>query len=674
MTSFLTNGFLSLLLIGFFTAVWPISSLGHSHHCGTYYRSQAITTKTNELAQRLDKEKTKTAWFKAKYGLPNIVAVREGSKTHRDLVLVDPNIIPMTNDKRLHLENCSVMGKCFLVPRFKHIKIKYKDENGKPQILEAHHDLSFKLQNLMDQVNGVAPSEHSLFRRFHDQVNRRQSRQTYPTHIQKFAKLVDETLEGSYNPYSLAYDVRKTFKESNEFETSIHLLLAAMLNNTSAIARASHLNDWITSEAHALLVYDLMNSAGLKNFHDELNYLLSNSMYFIESLKSGASLVTYSFEKEGATDDISLLFRPTEFSEKNWMAKDHAERIALLKNAKIPSKTFIHANKIMPTDFKPEAIGGYSKEVSDHRKHDYGWEISHKRYEINQQRVMRQIREVALLFNQNHSLHVHVSFELPKNYAFYENFINWYKHVNDYLYLKGLEEGLHGNYLTGVANFVGDLSLNDRIRHFFEGLYTPNTIQESQSKLSRRNSKFFSAGLRAKIYGKASSDDNVRVGIELRDTTRNLNLLDEYISHVGQGVSTRVWEKSDPKTIRRIGLRLTSNRKAAEKSLEGIVSPRFATLFAKTDSAVSFGLHPYETQPVYDYITQAWVKVSEITARRIQEARKLYIKDLKDLEAELTALEAKGEHTESEIIQTAIRMSLSSWAKSAKAAELFQGF
>ncbi len=54
-------------------------------------------------------------------------------------------------------------------------------------------------------------------------------------------------------------------------------------------------------------------------------------------------------------------------------------------------------------------------------------------------------------------------------------------------------------------------------------------------------------------------------------------------------------------------------------------------------------------------------------------ARETYIKDLQGLESELRSLKAKGENTEIELIQTAIRMSLATWARVARVSELFDG-
>ena len=59
----------------------------------------------------------------------------------------------------------------------------------------------------------------------------------------------------------------------------------------------------------------------------KLNYLLNESVYFIEAnpirssleSKEASSLVTYAFEKEGNSADISLLYRPPQYAETEWL-------------------------------------------------------------------------------------------------------------------------------------------------------------------------------------------------------------------------------------------------------------------------------------------------------------------------------------------------------------------
>ncbi|HWU42806.1 MAG TPA: hypothetical protein VN132_05180, partial [Bdellovibrio sp.] len=294
-----------------------------------------------------------------------------------------------------------------------------------------------------------------------------------PSYIHEFAAetLKSALLEGT-KPYSLAYDVQKNSSSKWAFQRDIESLTFTFLQADSTTSRAEAFNKWVTSEEKALFLYDQLNKVGLSNFKEELDYLQQNNVYFIEGRKTGNGLLTYAFEKEGITTDITLFYRPPKIPEQTWLDMSEEDRFAILKKVPIQLKTFVGENVIAPTGLKPNFVGGYSQELSNSTLKGYGWEISHKKYEINRQRLMREIREIAGIFKSTHSFHVHIVFELPKKYERYKDFIYWYKQVNDYLYLKGLEEGLHGNYLTGVANIAADMSWGERIADWFRGFYS----------------------------------------------------------------------------------------------------------------------------------------------------------------------------------------------------------
>jgi hypothetical protein len=425
---------------------------------------------------------------------------------------------------------------------------------------------------------------------------------------------------------------------------------------------------------------------GLSHFQDELSYLHENNVYFISSYKSGEGFITYAFEKEGSSGDISLLYRAPEVSDDQWLSMPESERMERLKNIKIRLKTFIDSNKIAPTGLKPDALGGYSQELNSATNTSYGWEVSHKKYEINLQRVLREIKDVTKIFKETHSIHAHVAFEIPQNYAEYENFIYWYKHFNDYLYLKGMEEGLHGNDLTSVANMADDMKENnswgERIQRWIqrwrgiEPLPDPlsqNIVVEKQKDLGATNSKFFSAGLRGKIYGPAS-EGNAKIGIELRDSTRNLNLLGHYMQSLSVSIQNRIWENSDLALVKKNSLRLTSSAPKALKEIGSLVRPDDARLFAKVEPTVYFGLVHFENMAIYNYKTKTWQQVPPDVRARLQQARAQYEHDLVALQTELEEKKAKGEHVDDELVKLAIRMSLAGWAKQAKASELFENY
>ncbi len=419
--------------------------------------------------------------------------------------------------------------------------------------------------------------------------------------FKNLSTILQNSVKESMNPYTLAYDVRGKLSESN-FKNEIQSLAEILAGPLTQYSKLTKLNDWVKSEAHALFLYDILHQAGLSQFKTELNYLLSESVYFIEAnpirgppgTQGAQSLVTYSFEKEGNSADITLFYRLPQYSEAEWLNKSDDARFKIIQQYPIPMKTFVSAEKMAPTEFKPSFVGGYSNEMNGFHLKGYGWEIAHKKYEISRDKIIRQIHEIAKIFKETHSIHMHIVFEIPKKYPKFENLTYWYKQLNDYLYLRGLEEGLHGNSLTGVANVAKDLSFRERIKNLFKSLYSSGrTLVESQFRVGKYSSKYFSAGLRSGMYGKASSDDQMKIGIELRDTTRKIENLDLYSKTVAEAVAQRIWEKSDVKEIKLKNFRLTDSIAAAEKELANIVSPEMARLFSKAEPTVHFGILKY---------------------------------------------------------------------------------
>lgn len=604
-----------------------------------------------------------------------IIAKQPKLFNSKEYVLINPRLTPLNKKTSLSLEMClSLPGSIGLVNRYRYVRVEYLDEFGVPQVLETQTDFAYVLQHEVDHLNGTLFTDKTQLKQLSARIAKMRKRSLAEPHLRKFAKILDKAVEESFDPYSLGYDVRTLNPNLESFKEELEILISAAIDQPTALDRAQAMNQWVRSEAHALFLYDLMNQSGLKSFSEELDYLHQNNVYFIESRKSGNSLITYSFEKEGSTPDITLLYRLPKMTEKEWLLLSEEERIEFLKKAIIPLKTFITADRIPPTELKPLALSGYSRELDSGQRKSYGWEVSHKKYEINRQRLMREVRDLAKMLKQTHSFQVHLAFEIPKKYEFYEEFIYWYKYLNDYLYLRGLEEGLHGNYLTRVANIDSDLGWSTRIMNWLNIFTTRSSIPESQNSLSRYNSKFFSAGLRAKIYGPASAKDQMKIGIELRDSTRNLDLLDEYTERLSQSLESKYWEKAPIEEIKKQSLRLNTDPKQAKARLLEILSEKYANLFVSVEPTVAFGLLPYEKASFYNYRTQSWERPSPEVQQRLKNARAEYEHDLIALEKELRNLKANGEKTEKEIIQSALRMSLSTWAKNARASELLSGF
>jgi hypothetical protein len=268
------------------------------------------------------------------------------------------------------------------------------------------------------------------------------------------------------------------------------------------------------------------------------------------------------------------------------------------------------------------------------------------------------------------SIHVHLVSEFPNDYAHGAQLITWAKHVNDFLYLSGLEEGLHPNELTGVA---GQKRSTWGLGNIF--------LEKSVLKLPRRlkdikayNFKMLGMGLRRQIYGDAIDPKAFKMGLELRDVTRDLARLENYAEDIGDSYAMRVWEKG-PDSFG--GYTLDPGLDAAtalwKESPLRIREP-FLKKLHKLDPMVAIPLREFEKENFYDYVSHDLKGVSPDHAKKISDARKGYILSLEKLEREFNRYQAKGEKVENELLQSALRMNLSEWATAAQASKLFRKF
>lgn len=522
----------------------------------------------------------------------------------------------------------------------------------------------------------------SIFQRAQIPTSRRQIL------VEEFTKI----LEKENDPYILWADVVKTLEiDAAAARPELMRLAEAMSLADGSPAKLRALDDWVVSESHAVFLYDMLHREGLSYHRQTLGRLLENNVYFVESvpLKEATggtvrSLVTYSFEKEGTNPLITWMYRSPKFDEASWLGLGDQQRLAEMQSlvGVLESKTFLSAERVPPTSLKPRALGGYSVEVRDHhaRMRGWSWEVAHKAYEISRERLMRSVNEVATFFKETHSFHLHVVFELPRAYAKFESFTRWFKHMNDYQYLRGLEEGLHGNYLTNIANDRRDFSWSERFMDWFWAsvrLRPRTVVLETMNQLDRRGMKFFSAGLRAgSMYGKASGEDMIRVGVELRDTTRHLDRMNENVRRTSEAAESWRWERAHDllDVIAAQTPRLTTSASAQLPSLTSVVSPGTARKFLEVEPTAGLPLTAFESGRYFNFVTGEMTSPTPAVSARLVAAREGYVRSLRNLEREMADYASRGERVENELVVTALRMSISEWAKEARASELYREY
>lgn len=457
------------------------------------------------------------------------------------------------------------------------------------------------------------------------------------------------------DPYSLAYDVRAvTEKRGGALGHEVATLLLA-LGEFSATKRADRLNSWVTSDAHALFLYDYLSTQKFKGYEKDLASLKESNPFFAKTHANPESpaLLTYAFEKEGTKSVVTELYRAPGVTDDVWFKMSEDERMNALKALDIPYRSFVAADKVAPTSLKPLFLSGYSVEVEDAQHKGYGWELSHKKYEINLDRVLAQIRETAEIFGETHSIHAHTVFEIEDKKSQIKSFKIWFKALNDKLYLQGMEEGLHGNSLTGIVS-TSALKFN------------------SFSDINYGEYKFFSAGLRGDAYGKASKKKYSKLGIELRDTTRNLDVLNKSMRDLTESLSTGAWSRIVDKKIPKKMTQVTLSSAKSYLRLERTgLSPKTAIYLTVVEPSVSLPLIEYEVGDIFNYKTGEFEQADAEYTERIVAARAAYVHSLLMLEKEIREIKKRGEKLNKIEVAMAIKMNMSTWAKAARPSTRF---
>ncbi len=495
-----------------------------------------------------------------------------------------------------------------------------------------------------------------------------------PNELEKFKKLQDKFSKDLHeydSRNSLLFSVKDEMSFSQEAAVKDLLdYYSISVKSNSSGEKFKKFNNWVKSDAHALYLYDQMAKEGLEKNKDLLRYLTNYNEYFKKAhgLRGPPnSLITYSFEKESSKSEISLWFKKAGMSDEEWLKLSEEERLKLLKEATDVKKDKVSESKIESTGLKPHYVGNYSEELG-HNAQDksYSWEIANKKYEISLDRTLNQVKEVSKSFKETHSFHTHIVFDIPKDYKEFEKFQAWSKSVNDYLYLKGMEEGLHGNYLTSVAHLPEDAPkrINSHVN---------NELPSALSSVSETSHKFFSMGIRGELYGPSSVPNNIKLGLELRDTTRNLDILSDNMKTITSSVQDYKWEKWNNSINRKDVTFVRPNFDLVDANLAAKVSPAFLQRIKKGDINATIPLQKFETGEYFDFNTGKKFTPSKEQQERIAKAREYYIEEMHKIEKDMHRMDEKGISYSKEDVDDAIKMTMSEWARMARVSELFKG-
>lgn len=426
---------------------------------------------------------------------------------------------------------------------------------------------------------------------------------------------------------------------------------------------------WVNSADRARYLYQQLDEFK-ERAGPILEYLRLESEFFRRVLPVRGpphTLVTYAFEKETRKPEATLMYRHPAYTDEQWLALAPETRKILLVNATHVEKVRLPASVIAPTALKPRSLGGYSQEYS-HSGTGLLWEFVHHSYDIDPEQLLANMRDVSGALKERDGFHVHVVFELLKRYAHMPQFSEWVKQLNDYLYLMGLEEGLHHSDLAQLPEAAPP---RYSLQWLLERVLPPSRSDSLPALLSDVDYyrfKFFGAAVRAAHYGPSRSPSHQRVAIELRDSTRRMERWERYVAQVGRSVAERVWEERTARRPDEISLTLRVTRADIRRLTEIGLSRAMAKRLARIEPTILIPFLPFESSSYYDYRAKAHRGCPADVAVRVVETRVVFARALLGIERELESV-----RHEDEDIKAALRMTLSEWAREARVGELFSG-
>lgn len=418
---------------------------------------------------------------------------------------------------------------------------------------------------------------------------------------------------------------------------------------------------WIRSEDHALFLYQNIDKFGARG-PAVLEHLLANNECFsgaipLQNVSPGA-LLTFSFEKETHNPVVTDYYKVEGYTDEAWFLLSETQREDVLRGV-LKSKPgwFKKQLAVQDTVMKPSYLGKVNAELPmrnyNQTTRNEGLaplEIRHKSYEFDIDRALSHVEKMQKKIGETDAFHFHEVFELPKEYAHDRRFIRWVKQLNDYLYLTGLEEGLHGTQLTKIP---------------LEGELPKHVVEISDS-----GSKFYSAGLRGFIYGHAKSNCCVKIGIELRDVTRNFTKLKSITKDLAKGIQIRIWEQ-DHSMLLDAGSGLNPLQPEALKQMSAVMQKAG---LSDMEARAFLDLEPKTTLPLIslDQILPADQIRPLADQARLDNARAEYLEGLRKVALEIADKKKAGETLDPDLVRMALRLTMTEWAQKARLSEFYK--
>lgn len=314
-----------------------------------------------------------------------------------------------------------------------------------------------------------------------------------------------------------------------------------------------------------------------------------------------------------------------------------------------------------PTSKTPEYFG--TPFLEHNGFNDGRWEVNHHTYDFSVDRVFSAISVAnKIARNTTDSVHVHLVFPMKKKNPNFGFFRRWFKSISDYFFIMGFEESLHPGEYTQMS--------------FLKNQIKAKNIVSNQEDIVGWVNKMFTVGLRSGDTYKVNYESRFqKIGLELRDVTRDMKRLREYVNQTIRQIQDQVWEKgalSQTEIDNSFSIEFDSDIDL--KLLNNFFEPKIAWQIYSRYPFVVLPLRQLENQSYYNYKTQSLRRPTESESKALIAAREAYMIDLENLQKELVNFAKKGERVEDEIIDIALKWNLTDWSKRSRLSSLINPF
>lgn len=365
--------------------------------------------------------------------------------------------------------------------------------------------------------------------------------------------------------------------------------------------------------------------------------------------ESTPTAVTFSFEKETHTPLITDWVRPPTEKESDWLGHDHKTRknkLDIIALAGAPLQTVSGSPRYLGAPERELHMPDYATFSANNGTPPI--EIKHRSFEINLHRLFQEMREVSKQLGEENSFHVHLAF--PYGFKEKEEFKKigiWWKYLNDSLYLSGLEEGLHPSQLTRLPS--------------------REEVPTEAFDLANKQKKFFGIGFRMGLYGRSPNPGDIMVGFELRDISKTLNQFESITYAIAEGISQKKWRTFDPtQTLQLLG---SENEYYLffDKLRDQGLSDYAINALLRVEPLLFVPLHEFDS-----VIEKKSKPADQKTEKEIFNiASSQYLEAIGKTGKQFEDYLRQKEMIEDDILRTAVRMSLSDWAKETKPSRFF---